>query len=136
MLQKIILFQVCTIFGLTYNGKDEKGQPLWDGCANVKLLTFEMASQFNHYILSFNINTNHWSAEYIYKRVKFLGSKLYSQFVTLIFLAIWHGFHSGYYITFIFEFIVMYTERDVSSTLFINKIRQLKLIKYFNIKQC
>ena len=72
--------------------------------------------QFNDYILSFNINTNHWCAEYIYKRLKFLGSKMYSQIMTLLFLALWHGFHSGYYHCFFMEFVVLYFERDVSIT--------------------
>ncbi|XP_033221130.1 lysophospholipid acyltransferase 5-like [Belonocnema kinseyi] len=103
---------VCTAFGLTYNGKDSKGLSKWDGCANVKLLTFENATEYDHYIQSFNINTNHWSAEYIYKRLKFLGSKLYSQVTTLAFLAVWHGFHSGYYMCFVMEFIIMYFEKD------------------------
>jgi len=107
-------FQVCITFGLTYNGKNQDGSSRWDGCANVKLRRFETATQFNHYILSFNINTNHWCAEYIYKRLKFLGSKIYSQLLTLLFLALWHGFHSGYYHCFFMEFIVMYFERDVS----------------------
>jgi len=70
--------------------------------------------QFNDYILSFNINTNQWCAEYIYKRLKFLGSKIYSQIMTLLFLALWHGFHSGYYHCFLMEFVVLYFERDVS----------------------
>ncbi|XP_053977199.1 lysophospholipid acyltransferase 5 isoform X1 [Hylaeus volcanicus] len=108
---------VCTTFGLTYSGKDDKGQPLWNGCENVKLLTFETANRFNHYIMSFNINTNTWSAEYVYKRVKFLGSKLYSQFITLLFLAVWHGLHSGYYVCFFLEFIIMYAERDLTAML-------------------
>jgi len=105
---------VCITFGLTYNGKNPDGSARWDGCANVKLRRFETATQFNHYILSFNINTNHWCAEYIYKRLKFLGSKIYSQILTLLFLALWHGFHSGYYHCFFMEFVVMYFERDVS----------------------
>ena len=104
---------VCTSFGLSYTGKDEKGRSLWDGCENVQLLTFETASQFNDYILSFNINTNQWCAENIYKRLRFLGSKLYSQFGTLLFLAVWHGFHSGYYVCFFLEFIIMYAEKDI-----------------------
>ncbi|XP_031848228.1 lysophosphatidylcholine acyltransferase 3 protein nessy [Nomia melanderi] len=115
---------VCTAFGLTYTGKDEKGQFLWNGCENVKLLTFETANRFNHYIMSFNINTNNWSAEYIYKRLKFMGSKLYSQFFTLLFLALWHGFHSGYYLCFLFEFLIMYAERDVTDIL--NKQEKLQ----------
>lgn len=105
---------MCITFGLTYNGKDSKGRIKWDGCANVKLRTFETATLFNHYILSFNINTNNWCAEYIYKRLKFLGSKMYSQIMTLLFLALWHGFHSGYYHCFFIEFVVLYFERDVS----------------------
>lgn len=105
---------MCITFGLTHNGKDSKGRIKWDGCANVKLRTFETTTQFNDYILSFNINTNHWCAEYIYKRLKFLGSKIYSQVMTLLFLALWHGFHSGYYHCFFMEFIVLYFERDVS----------------------
>ncbi|XP_017759421.1 PREDICTED: lysophospholipid acyltransferase 5 isoform X2 [Eufriesea mexicana] len=108
---------VCTIFGLTYNGKDEKGRLLWNGCENVQLLKFEAAIRFNDYIMSFNINTNNWCAEYIYKRLKFLGSKVYSQFLTLLFLAIWHGFHSGYYMCFFLEFIIMYAERDLTEIL-------------------
>ena len=107
-------FQVCITFGLTYNGRDENDEPKWDGCSNVRLLTFENATTFNHYILSFNTNTNHWCAEYIYKRLKFLGSRIMSQVMTLLFLAVWHGFHSGYYLCFFMEFIIMYFEKDVS----------------------
>ncbi|XP_015604805.1 lysophospholipid acyltransferase 5 [Cephus cinctus] len=105
---------VCIVFGLTYNGKNDKGRVKWNGCANVKLRVFENATTFGHYILSFNINTNNWCAEYIYKRLRFLGSKLYSQVVTLLFLAIWHGFHSGYYFCFFMEFIIMYLEKDIT----------------------
>ncbi|XP_043528844.1 lysophospholipid acyltransferase 5 [Frieseomelitta varia] len=108
---------VCTIFGLTYNGKNKDGRPLWNGCENVKLLKFETASHFNDYILSFNINTNTWCAEYIYKRLKFLGSKIYSQFFTLVFLAVWHGFHSGYYLCFFLEFVITFAEKDLTQIL-------------------
>ncbi|XP_012278101.1 lysophospholipid acyltransferase 5 [Orussus abietinus] len=118
---------VCIVFGITYNGKDDQGHPRWDGCSNVHLLTFENATKFNHYIESFNTNTNHWCAEYIYKRVKFLGSKLYSQIVTLSFLAIWHGFHSGYYLCFLMEFIVIYSEKGVETQLAKNEALQAAL---------
>lgn len=122
---------VCTAFGLTYNGKDSKGRIKWDGCANVKLRRFENATEYEHYIQSFNINTNHWSAEYIYKRLKFLGSKLYSQVATLAFLAIWHGFHSGYYMCFVMEFIIMYFEKDIVPAL--KKHEQLQLLLEQNV---
>lgn len=38
-----------------------------------------------------------------------------SQGITLLFLAVWHGFHLGYYVCFFMEFIVMLFEKDVSS---------------------
>lgn len=101
---------------------------LWNGLENVKISVLENATEFNHYILSFNINTNHWVAQYIYKRLKFFGSRLISQGVSLLFLAIWHGFHSGYYICFAFEFIVMYMEKDVSRRLRCKKMKLICLI--------
>lgn len=102
----------CIMFGVTHNGKDEAGNIKWDGLANVDIVRFETATEFNHYIQSFNINTNHWVAQYVYKRLKFLGNRHLSQGSALLFLAIWHGFHSGYYTCFIFEFMVMYMEKD------------------------
>ncbi|XP_043279250.1 lysophospholipid acyltransferase 5 isoform X2 [Venturia canescens] len=108
---------VCITFGLPYNGRDKDGSPKWDGCSNVALLTFENATTFDHYIMSFNKNTNHWCAEYIYKRLKFLGSRIFSQVVTLLFLAVWHGFHSGYYLCFLMEFLIMYWEKDIGPVL-------------------
>ncbi|RZB54390.1 lysophospholipid acyltransferase 5 [Asbolus verrucosus] len=105
----------CILFGLTYNGTDEHGAPLWNGVENVKLSIFENTTEFTHYIQSFNTNTNSWIAQYVYKRLKFLGNRNISQLAALLFLAIWHGFHSGYYVCFFFEFIVVYMEREVKS---------------------
>lgn len=39
--------------------------------------------------------------------------------MTLIFLALWHGLHSGYYHCFFMEFVVTYFERDVSIPLIV-----------------
>ena len=44
--------------------------------------------------------------------------------VTLCFLAIWHGFHSGYYLTFFYEMLVMNFEKQVKNNIF-NILRQL-----------
>jgi len=103
---------VCVVSGLSYVGKDEDGVPDWTGCRNVKLRRLETASQFGHYIEAFNINTNGWGAYYVYKRLKFLNNKLISQLATLVFLAIWHGWYVGYYLTFVNEFIVMKFESE------------------------
>lgn len=102
----------CILSGLTYNGRDENGNDLWDGCCNVKVWSYETEATFDKLIKTFNVNTNLWVAHYIFKRLKFLGNKLLSQALSLVFLAVWHGLHSGYYMTFFMEFIVMKMERD------------------------
>lgn len=109
---------VCTRFGLTFRGAaklDHPDEEDWSAGENVKVLRLEKASKFTHYIESFNVATNKWVARHIYKRLKFLGSREISQGATLLFLAIWHGFHSGYYASFLMEFIVVYIERSVST---------------------
>lgn len=103
-----------TFLGLTHNGYDDKGQILWNGVENVKISVLENTTQFNHYIQSFNVNTNHWVGHYVYKRLKFMNNRLISQAAALLFLAVWHGFHTGYYVCFLHEFLVMYMEKDVS----------------------
>lgn len=50
---------------------------------------------------------------YVFKRLRFLGNKQLSQLLALLFLAVWHGLHSGYYVCFFNEFIVMKFEKDV-----------------------
>ncbi|XP_066149249.1 lysophospholipid acyltransferase 5 [Euwallacea fornicatus] len=104
----------CVLFGISYSGEDG-GVKKWDGVENIKLSVFENSTEFNHYIMSFNVNTNQWVAQHIYKRLKFLGNRYYSQGGVLLFLAVWHGLHTGYYLTFLHEFIVIYTERDLQS---------------------
>jgi len=64
-------------------------------------------------IESFNIRTNAWVMTYVYKRLRFLNNRLLSQAGVLIFLALWHGHHSGYYVTFFHEFLIMNFEKQV-----------------------
>lgn len=113
-------------FGLSFNGTkqtpDGKTITQWDGCNNIKLKRFESATKFQHYIDSFNCNTNHFAAEYVYKRLKFLGNRQASQLLTLLFLALWHGTRSGYYMTFLNEFMIIYMEKQ-----FENIIQKLDL---------
>lgn len=108
----------CVISGLAYNGVDEAtGRVKWNGCANVKLRRFETVARFNHMVESFNINTNAWVLHYVYKRLRFLNNKNASQVGTLAFLAVWHGYHSGYYVTFFNEFITIGFEKEMVSIL-------------------
>ncbi|CAO0803439.1 unnamed protein product [Mucor circinelloides] len=97
-------------FGISYEGNNEEGHALFGGLANALPATFETATSIDHVIAAFNINTNLWSKYYVFKRLKFLGSKEASQFGTLAFLAIWHGFHAMYFITFLLEFLYVQCE--------------------------
>ena len=106
---------ICVISGLSFSGLREDGSADWRGCANVKISRLETSLKFGHVIESFNINTNNWVAVYIYKRLKFLGNRNVSQVVTLVFLAVWHGFHSGYYLVFFNEFLAIKVEREFLS---------------------
>ncbi|XP_057668439.1 lysophospholipid acyltransferase 5 [Diorhabda carinulata] len=121
----------CILFGISHNGLDEKGHVQWNGVENIRLYVFENTTEFNDYIKSFNVNTNNWIAQYIYKRLKFLGNRQVSQLVSLLFLALWHGFHDGYYVCFFFEFIVILMERDIKSI--VNSDESLK--KFFALPQ-
>ncbi|XP_013391427.1 lysophospholipid acyltransferase 5 [Lingula anatina] len=109
----MIVEGACILTGLTYNGTDQNGNDLWDGCINVKLVKFETATTFQEKIDSFNLNTNLWMLKYVYKRLRFLGHKEISQAVTLFTLAVWHGIHSGYYMNFALEFPIVNMEKDI-----------------------
>ncbi|KAI8328701.1 MBOAT, membrane-bound O-acyltransferase family-domain-containing protein [Choanephora cucurbitarum] len=98
-------------FGISYEGDDEEGRAMFGGLANTLPATFETASSIDHIISAFNINTNLWSKYYVFKRLKFLGNKQASQVGTLFFLAIWHGFHIMYFITFALEFLYVLCEQ-------------------------
>ena len=103
------------ILGLTFVSRDEKtGEEDWNGCANIKLKIFENTYNFGDYVSSFNVQTNLWVFQYIYKRLKFLNNRNISHLSALAFLAIWHGFHSGYYMTFFMEFMLIHFEKAVS----------------------
>ncbi|MEE6513739.1 hypothetical protein FKM82_021530 [Ascaphus truei] len=104
---------VCILTGLGYNGTDENGRARWDACANMKVWLFETTPFFTGTIASFNTNTNDWVARYVFKRLRFLGSKAMSQAAALFFLAIWHGLHSGYLICFSLEFLIVIVEKQV-----------------------
>ncbi|KAL3313893.1 Lysophosphatidylcholine acyltransferase 3 [Cichlidogyrus casuarinus] len=92
--------------------------------ANVSVVRFEMATNTDGFVSGHNINTNKWMLEYVYKRFRFLGNKYLSQVLTLLFLAVWHGFHSGYYVNFFLEFITVVVEKDFISIVKLSKHKQ------------
>lgn len=50
---------------------------------------------------------------YLYKRLRFLGNKLLSHFLTLVFVALWHGIAPGFFLCFIGEFVIIVMEQQV-----------------------
>uniref|UniRef100_A0A6E8W4N8 Lysophospholipid acyltransferase 5 n=1 Tax=Anopheles coluzzii TaxID=1518534 RepID=A0A6E8W4N8_ANOCL len=118
------------IYGLTYidakPGDREYCSDELSGCSNIRVGVFENTSKYGHYVESFNVQTNTWVANYVYKRLRFLNNRMLSHLGALFFLAIWHGFHSGYYITFLLEFMVIRMEKEVEPIFARNeKLQQL-----------
>lgn len=105
----------CVLTGIGYGGpRAQESKALrahWDGLSNVDIQGFETATSLSQIIASFNINTNHWVKRYVFKRLRFLGSKELSSLGALLYLAVWHGYHANYFYVFAMEFIDMEAER-------------------------
>jgi lysophospholipid acyltransferase 5 len=78
-------------------------------------LNYEFATSLGQVIASFNMNTNYWAKLYVFKRLIFLGNKNLSALGVLLFLAVWHGTHPGYFFCFGLEFMDMEVERRLSA---------------------
>lgn len=105
----------CIISGISFNGKTEDGVAKWDGLRNIQVSVYETMHTFQDCIDSFNINTNKWVLRYFFKRLRFLGNKNLSHFLTLMFLALWHGLFVGYFTCFFGEFVIMLMEKQVQT---------------------
>ncbi|KAF8450925.1 MBOAT, membrane-bound O-acyltransferase family-domain-containing protein [Boletus edulis BED1] len=99
--------------GLGFAGFGPSGESLWDGAANIKILEIELPSNFKVLLDSWNINTNIWLRECVYKRVTPKGKKpgFGSTLITFVTSAFWHGIAIGYYFTFILGGFVTYLGR-------------------------
>ncbi|KAI3656526.1 hypothetical protein MP638_001258 [Amoeboaphelidium occidentale] len=100
----------CILSGLSFNGFSDQKKALWNGLSNVDPYIYETMTSLSEVISSFNMNTNMWSKNYVFKRMRFLNSKPLSAISTLIFLAIWHGFAPGYFGAFTLEFLDIQVE--------------------------
>jgi len=99
--------------GLGFTGFGPSGESLWEGAANVKIQDIEWAPNMKVLLDAWNINTNIWLRECIYKRVTPKGKKpgFRSTLLTFITSAFWHGIATGYYLTFVFGGFVTYVGR-------------------------
>ncbi|EJD53647.1 endoplasmic reticulum protein [Auricularia subglabra TFB-10046 SS5] len=94
----------CILTGLGFTGFNKQGLSVWEGASNADILGLEFAPNFKVLLDSWNIKTNIWLRECVYKRVTPQGKKpgFRSSMITFTTSAFWHGFASGYYVTFIF----------------------------------
>uniref|UniRef100_A0AAF5PWT3 Lysophospholipid acyltransferase 5 n=1 Tax=Wuchereria bancrofti TaxID=6293 RepID=A0AAF5PWT3_WUCBA len=98
--------------GIAYNGKDSKGNDRWDGVRDIHIIRWEFGLDFQSVIDSFNVGTNTFAKNYLYRRLQWLGSQTYSHIITLVYLAIWHGYHLGYFILFFLEFACVLAQKQ------------------------
>ena len=103
----------CIYSGISFNGEKD-GYCQWDGLCNFRSKVVLFGRNFRSMVEGFNINTNQWVARYVFKRLRFMGNKHISHISTMLFLAIWHGFYAGYFITFGLEFVIMLCEAQFS----------------------
>ena len=102
----------CMVAGLTFNGCQADGSIDWHGWTNVNLKQVFL-STLGDSIRGNNIQVNKWVKFFVYKRLEFLRSKNASKFLTLIFLASWHGYQFGYWYFFVFQFFYQWFEADI-----------------------
>lgn len=93
----------CIVTGLGFSGYDSEGRSTWDDIANLNIPWVEFAPNLKILLDSWNIRTNIWLRECVYKRITPKGRKPGFQSTILTFLtsAVWHGTYSGYYLTFL-----------------------------------
>uniref|UniRef100_A0AC35U665 Lysophospholipid acyltransferase 5 n=1 Tax=Rhabditophanes sp. KR3021 TaxID=114890 RepID=A0AC35U665_9BILA len=101
--------------GMGYMGKDAEGKDLWHGARNINIRGFFLGSDYNSVVESFNIGTNTFAKNHVFKRLRFLGNKTVSQAATLMYLAMWHGYHVGYFLLFAYEMLSMMSQDQLYS---------------------
>ncbi|KAL1665658.1 MBOAT, membrane-bound O-acyltransferase family-domain-containing protein [Schizophyllum commune] len=91
------------VTGYGFTGFTPEGRSTWDGAANIHVRRVEFAENFKVLLDNWNIKTNIWLKECIYKRVTPKGKKagFKSSVLTSLTSAFWHGVQSGYYLTFL-----------------------------------
>lgn len=99
--------------GNSFCTTDEKSGEVVSRLMNFRLSLFESSSGFREIVDSFNIKTNAFGKQYIFKRCAIFKKKWLSMVLTLSFLCIWHGFHYGYYHCFAAEFLLLLIDDNI-----------------------
>jgi lysophospholipid acyltransferase len=81
----------CIWNGLGFTGYSSTGQSLWEGAANANILLVELAPNFKVLKDSWNMTTNVWLKESVYKRVTPKGKKagFWSIMTTALICSVW-----------------------------------------------
>ncbi|KAG9219407.1 hypothetical protein CCMSSC00406_0005301 [Pleurotus cornucopiae] len=105
--------------GLGFSGFSASGSSLWEGAANVDVLSIEFAPSIKVLLDSWNMKTNVWLRECLYKRVTPKGKKagFRSSMLTFLTSAVWHGVSGGYYLAFVYAGFVTTASRLARSNI-------------------
>ncbi|RCN48445.1 MBOAT family protein [Ancylostoma caninum] len=122
---RLVMYRYCAMWmvvegasilnGLGYNGKDKKGEDRWDGARDIHVWKWETGHDFTSLVQSFNCGTNTWAKNHILRRLRWLNNKPAAHLATLIYLAVWHGYHLGYFLIFTLEFGCMVAQEQLYS---------------------
>lgn len=94
----------CILSGLGYNGVNPRsGKTMWNRCRNVDIPKIEFANNWKELLDAWNMNTNVWLRNNVYKRIARPGKKpgFKSTMTTFFTSAFWHGLEPGYYMSFV-----------------------------------
>lgn len=106
----------CILSGLGYNGFDSKtGKVRWDRLENIDAWGIETAQNSRAYLENWNKNTNNWLRYSVYLRVTPKGKKpgFRASLATFVTSAFWHGFHPGYYLTFVLAAFIQTVAKSI-----------------------
>ncbi|CDO74287.1 hypothetical protein BN946_scf184663.g8 [Trametes cinnabarina] len=105
--------------GLGFTGYTKSGGTRWEGAANVDIWNIEFAPNLKVLLDSWNMKTNIWLRECVYKRVTPKGKKpgFKSSLATFATSAFWHGIAPGYYLSFFFFAFVQVVARQARTYL-------------------
>lgn len=86
---------------------------LFDRVSNVRILRVEFATSLRELITNWNTSTAAWLYNYVYVRASPTGKKpgFKATLATNLTSAVWHGFHVGYYWTFLSAGVASFTMR-------------------------
>jgi lysophospholipid acyltransferase len=100
--------------GLVYHPAHPEGAPpRLDLAENANMWSLETAQSPRDFINSWNIKTSHWLRRAVYSRVLPRHGAGAALVATYLASAFWHGFHPGYYLTFLSAALVLMASKTI-----------------------